>query len=139
LLPPLYIAYRTDLAQGSEVFHNNIRERYLRGDPEILDAIRFWVELTDKVRAALLAGKGNTIGPLLNANFDMRAKIYRIGPGNLRMVEAARSTGASAKFTGSGGAIIGTYEDENMFKRLKAVLEPMNIQVIRPVIVPASE
>ncbi|MGQ9660846.1 MAG: mevalonate kinase family protein [Kiritimatiellia bacterium] len=139
LLPPLYIAYRTDLAQGSEIFHNNIRERFLRGDPEILDAIRFWIELTDQVRQALLAGKGNTIGPLLNANFDRRAKIYRIGSGNLRMVEAARSTGASAKFTGSGGAIIGTYEDDKMFQVLKTVLEPMNIQVIRPVIVAGSE
>jgi len=27
LLPPLYIAYRTDLAEGTEVFHNNIRSR----------------------------------------------------------------------------------------------------------------
>ena len=36
------------------------------------------------------------------------------------MVEAARDIGASAKFTGSGGAIVGTYEDEAMFQKLEA-------------------
>ena len=42
LLPKLFIAYRTDLAEGSEVFHNNIRERFERGDPEVVEAMRFW-------------------------------------------------------------------------------------------------
>jgi hypothetical protein len=28
LLPPLYIAYQTELAEASDVFHNDIRKRY---------------------------------------------------------------------------------------------------------------
>jgi glucuronokinase len=48
------------------------------------------------------------------------------------MVMLARSAGASAKFTGSGGAIIGAYEDEAMFERLKSVLAAENINVIKP-------
>ena len=32
LLPPLYIAYRTDLSEPSEVFHNDIRGRFERGE-----------------------------------------------------------------------------------------------------------
>ena len=55
------------------------------------------------------------------------------------MVRAARSTGASAKFTGSGGAIIGTYEDEAMFLRLKEVLQRNRINVIKPEIVTEGE
>ena len=35
------------------------------------------------------------------------------------MVELARGLGASAKFAGSGGSVIGTYRDEEMFRRLK--------------------
>ena len=54
------------------------------------------------------------------------------------MVEAARSVGASAKFTGSGGAIVGTYEDEAMFQKLKAVLEPLQVAVIHPKVLPES-
>jgi len=32
LLPNIYVAYRTSLSEGTEVFHNNLRERWLR-DP----------------------------------------------------------------------------------------------------------
>jgi len=137
LLPRLYIAYRSALSQSSEVFHNDLRERYRRGDPAVLDAIAFWADLTEQVRELLLRGQGAKIGPLLNANFDKRAEVCSISPGNLKMVEAARQTGASAKFTGSGGAIIGTYEDEGMYAALERHLEPLGVSVIRPVVAPA--
>jgi glucuronokinase len=51
---------------------------------------------------------------------------------NIEMVELTRSEGASAKFTGSGGAIIGTYEDDKMFENLKKVLAKKNITIIKP-------
>ncbi len=139
LLPALYVAYRTELAEGSEVFHNNIRFRFERGDPEILDAIAFWMDLVDQTRALLLAGRGGEIGPLLNANFDRRAQIYRISSGNLNMVRAAREAGATAKFTGSGGAIVGTYTDEAMYANLVRRLEPLGIRVLKPALAPAAE
>lgn len=133
-LPPLYIAYRQDLSEGSFVFHGNLRERFAKQDPELLDAIRTWTTLTESVREALLAGRGQELGPMLDANYDCRASIYRIGEGNVKLVQAARSVGASAKFTGSGGAIIGTYRDAAMLSALEEVLEPLSARVIRPVI-----
>lgn len=135
-LPKLYIAYRDDLSEGSEVFHTNMRERFENGDPEILEAIAFWAELTDKVMACLTGGEPDGIGRLLNDNFDRRAAIYKISEGNVRMIETARSIGASAKFTGSGGAIVGTYEDGQMFDTLRNKLEPLSIKVIKPAIQP---
>ena len=33
LLPNVYMAYRTSLSEGTEVFHNNVRERWRQGDP----------------------------------------------------------------------------------------------------------
>jgi len=137
-LPPLYIAYRSDLSEGSEISHGRIRERFLREDPQVLAAIEYWAELTDRVKDVLLNGEPETIGELLNGNFDRRAELYEIGPGNMGMVKTARSVGASAKFTGSGGAIIGTYEDEAMFAALKDKLEPQKINVFKPVIAPAT-
>ena len=50
-----------------------------------------------------------------------------------------RWNGPPAKFTGSGGAIIGTYEDEAMFLRLKEVLQRNRINVIKPEIVTEGE
>ena len=134
-LPKLYIAYRTDLSEGSEVFHNTLRERYDAGDAEAHEAMRFWADLTDQARAAMEAGDDAELSRLMNANFDKRAKLCQLGEGNLRMVTSARATGASAKFTGSGGAIIGTYADEAMYARLEEALTPLGIHVIKPRIV----
>ncbi len=132
LLPPLYIAYRDELSEVSDVYHNNMRERYEMGDKKILDAIKFWAELTDKVRQSLLDGKQNKIGSYINANFDQRRKVSHISDANIRMVETARSVGASAKFTGSGGAIVGTYSDEKMFNQLKKKLKQIKVKVLKP-------
>ena len=139
LLPPLYIAYRKDLAEGTEVFHNDIRSRFNRGEPAVVEAMKFWADLTDQVRERLLRGEGATIGPLLDANFDKRREIYQISPGNIRMVEAARSVGASAKFSGSGGAIVGTYRDEATFAKLKPALEAIGVEVLKPIILPLPD
>jgi len=137
-VPPLYIAYRLDLSEGSEVLHNDMRERFFRGDSDVVEAIRFWAELTDQVRSALEAGDTVRLGKLLDSNFDRRAGTCRISPGNIKMVEAARSVGASAKFTGSGGAIIGLYEDEAMYEALLEKLIPMDIKVMKPAIMPRT-
>jgi len=135
LLPPIYIAYDAELSEGSAVFHNHIRERFDRGEPEVVDAMKYWAGLTDQVHDCIIKGERDAIGGVLNANFDKRREIYRISPRNIRMIEVARSTGASAKFSGSGGAIVGTYEDEHAYTRLEAAFKPLNIQVLKPVFV----
>lgn len=138
LLPCVYIAYRDDLSEPTEVFHNDIRQRFDRGEAKVVNAMRFWAELTDKTRQHLLNRQLEKIGPLLNAGFDKRRQIYQISSDNLRMVETARSTGASATFTGSGGAIVGTYEDERMFTELRKTLGKLNIMVVKPRIAPGT-
>lgn len=138
LLPPVYIAYRTELSEGTEVFHNNIRERWNRGEAEVVEAMKNWAALTDRVRELLLAGRKDEIGPLLDAGFEQRRRIYQIGEGNLRMVEAARACGASATFTGSGGAIVGTYADAAMYRRLEDSLHKTGCKVFKPQFVHAA-
>ena len=34
LLPPLYVAYHQDFSEPTEVFHNDIRGRFDRGEPK---------------------------------------------------------------------------------------------------------
>ena len=135
-LPPLYIAYATKLSEGTEVFHNDIRGRFTRKDPDVLAAMTEWADLTQQCRDLLIGGEGARIGPLLNRNFDLRRSLYRLSEGNLAMVETARSVGASAKFTGSGGAIVGIYEGEEMFEALQTGLGKLGVEVIKPVIDP---
>ncbi|MDX9868388.1 MAG: GHMP kinase [Kiritimatiellia bacterium] len=134
-LPPLYIAFRTDLSEGSEVVHNNLRERFERGEPEVLAAMAYWADLAVQARQALEKGDGGELGRLMNANFDKRREICALGEGNLRLVETARQAGASAKFTGSGGAIIGTYPDERAYARLAEAFAAQQVCVFKPVII----
>lgn len=138
LLPKLYVAYREDLGEPTETFHNNIRGRFLRGEQEVVDAMKYWAGLADEVKSCLLNKKQDKISSLLNANFDQRRKIYHLSEENIKMVETARSTGASAKFTGSGGAIVGAYKDDSMFEQLKENLRKLKIKVIKPKFVNSS-
>jgi glucuronokinase len=135
LLPPLYIAYREDLSEISGKAHNNVRERFNLGDKKVVAAMRYWANLTDKVRDVLVKGETEKLGSLLDKNFNKRRSIYRISKGNLHMVETARALGAGAKFTGSGGAIVGTYKDRKMFNRLKKELGKMGVRIIKPRVV----
>jgi glucuronokinase len=135
LLPNVYVAYRTSLSEGTEVFHNNLRERWRRGDPEVVEAMQTWAGYAEQGRCCLLNRDYVQLNQLINANFDLRAKIYRIDRGNLEMVQAARSAGATSNFAGSGGAIVGTYEDDAMFQRLVDVMGPIGVGVIRPKVV----
>lgn len=134
LLPNLYMAYREELAGESGKVHSNVRQRWQQGDPEVLAAIEFWKKITDQFRDALLRGDTSRMGELLNANFDMRRKIYNIDAQSLAMIETARGLGASSKYTGSGGAIVGAYSDEAMYDRLVAELGKIGCKVTKPVI-----
>ncbi len=135
LLPSLFIAYRTSLAEGSEVVHNNLRERYQLKDPQILAAITEWGNLSDCFFEGLTTKNLAALNSLINQNFDLRQKVMNLHPSNLEMVETARSCGASAKFTGSGGAIIGIYKDEAMYNNLEQKLGSIGVQVLKPEVV----
>jgi glucuronokinase len=135
LLPPLYIAYQNDLAEPSEVFHNHIRQRYESGERKVVEAMELIAELARQGRECLLRRDYQRLGELMNLNFDTRRSIYNLNPRHIRMVELARHLGASAKFAGSGGSVIGTYQDEEMFRRLKRAFEAEGCAVIKPLIV----
>lgn len=132
LLRDVYVAYRTSLSEGTEVFHNNVRERWRDKDPEVVEAMQTWASYAERGRQALLDGDRAKLHELIDANFDLRARLYQLDQGNLEMIQLARSTGASANFAGSGGAIVGLYEGEEMFARLVAALAPAGIAVIKP-------
>ena len=135
LLPNVYVAYRTSLSEGTEVFHNNLRERWHRGDPDVVSAMQIWAGYAEEGRSCLLALNYARLDELIDANFDLCAKIFQIDRGNLEMVHTARTAGATANFAGSGGAIVGSYKDDAGFARLAEAMRPIGVAVIRPKIV----
>ena len=132
-----YVGFRTDLAEGSEILHSRLRDDYNAGKPDVLAAMKEWASLSDQMKQALQDRDKAAVSRLIDRNFDLRCQVCSgsISDKNRRMVELARSCGASAKFTGSGGAIIGTYENEAMFDTLRTTLKGYDVDIIRPNIV----
>lgn len=133
-LPPLYVAYSTEAGEPTEVFHNRLRERFDDGDPDVVQAMTRFAELALEAFEALQAGETATLHRILDENFDTRSAICSLPAEHMAMVSAARSTGASAKFAGSGGAIIGVYRDEAMFQQLVEQLGQIGCRVLKPVV-----
>jgi glucuronokinase len=52
------------------------------------------------------------------------------------MIHTARSVGATSNFSGSGGAVTGTFEDDRMFAKLEEAYAPLGIKVLRPKVIP---
>jgi glucuronokinase len=133
-LPNFYIAYSEDLSEGTEVFHNNIRQRYDNGDHQIHEAMHEFADITTTFREALLAGDIPHMHELINRNFNLRASLFQLSKRNWELINCARNVGASSKFCGSGGAIVGIYIDENMFQDLERELKRTKARVIKPII-----
>ena len=135
LVPNVYVAYRTSLSEGTEVFHGNLGERWRRGDPQVVEAMKTWAGYAAQGRECLLRRDYRRLGELIDANFDLRASIYPIDQGNLEMIHTARKAGASANFAGSGGASVGTYSGDAMFTRLADSMKAIGVALIQPKIV----
>jgi glucuronokinase len=132
LLPPLFLAYSDHLSEPTEIFHNDIRGRFDRGEPRMVEAMKEFARLAAQSREALLARDYGALGALMNYNFDLRRTIYDLPAWQRQMVEAARACGASAKFAGSGGAIVGIARDPATFDAVRDRLADIGSRTIRP-------
>src|SRR5438128_12560740 len=97
--------------------------------------MKTWAAYAQEGRDCLLKRDYARLNTLIDANFDLRASIYRIDPGNLEMVHTAREAGATSNFAGSGGAIVGTYPDEAVFQRLTERMRAIGVEVVKPRVV----
>jgi glucuronokinase len=131
-LPPLYVAYKLELGKVSGTVHNELRAAYDRGDVMVIRTIEEIAALAEQGRKSYRCGEFSAWPGLLNRNFDLRARVMKISPSNLEMVQTARRLGASANFAGSGGSIVGIYEGEEMFGRLSREFGRIGARVIKP-------
>ena len=139
LLPNLYIAYDPNRAEESGKAHRKVKKLFEEKKPDVLAAMSEFAELAQKGRDALVAGRKEELPALIDANFDLRNKIFNVSEENRRMVQVARNAGSSAKFAGSGGAIVGTYTDEEQFTRLSVALREIGCRTLKPNIAVSDE
>lgn len=132
LLPKLYLAYKTDLSKVSGKVFNDVKQRFEQGDKETVKTMQEIADCAEKGKEAIINKDYQTLHQLIDLNFDLRCKIMNISDSNMELVNTARKCGASAKFSGSGGAIIGMYTDDRMLQKLIVGLKKINARVIKP-------
>ena len=138
-IPNLYLSYDPNRAEESGKAHSAVRRLFNERNDNVLGAMSELADIAQKGRDALAAGRISERPALVNANFDLRESIFDISPENRRMVSVARSTGASAKFAGSGGAIVGIYEDDAQYERLSAALAEIGCRTFKPHVAHADD
>lgn len=135
LLPNFYIAYKVNLGKVSGAIFNDVKARFQEGDPLVVDTLAEIGQVAEEGKKAILEGNHDLFAKLINKNFDLRTKIFNISDSNFELVKSARKCGASAKFTGSGGSIIGTYKNDETLRSLMINMHKLNARVIKPFIV----
>lgn len=133
-LPNLYLAYKTDLGKVSGAVFNDVRARFDKGDEEVIKTIEEMANLAERGKKAIDKQDEKSLHQLMNKNFDLRCKIMNVSDSNMELVNTARRCGASAKFTGSGGSIIGIYENDEVLNKLVVELKRINARVVKPYI-----
>ena len=134
-LPNIYVAFDPKRAEVSGVYHQKLRVLFEEGSPDIMAAMSEFADLAQQANDALKDGHADKLPALINANFDLRDKIFNVAEANRNMIMEARRIGCSAKFAGSGGAIVGTYENEEQYQRLLMAMSAIGCKTIKPVIV----
>jgi len=135
-LPPLYLAYHLAAAKQSHTVHGPLRQNIVR-DEKLQATMRQVAELVPPAEQAIVKGDQSELHRIIDENFRLRQSLYTIRPDHLQMIETARSVGCSAKFAGSGGAIVGSFSSESMFQSLQSALSAISVEfvVVKPTIV----
>ena len=118
--------------------HSTVRVRFDDGDEAVRAAMRKFASFAEDgkvggrwsqtarprsltaaatAQAALESGDVHKLCDLMDANFDLRRATYGddvVGAACIELVDLARSLGFSAKFSGSGGAIICARRDGDL-------------------------
>ena len=130
LLPLVYIAFSDQAGAPTEATHGPLRARYDSGDVAVRNAMTRFAEFADESRQALMDGDHARFSQLVDENFNLRRSICDLSPVHVHMIETARRAGVSAKFAGSGGAIVGTCLDEPSLQRVKSELTSIGCEVV---------
>uniref|UniRef100_A0A8D3B346 Glucuronokinase with putative uridyl pyrophosphorylase n=1 Tax=Scophthalmus maximus TaxID=52904 RepID=A0A8D3B346_SCOMX len=124
-LPLFWLAYLSDPSDSGRI-HSNIRQRWLSGEPQVVEAMNTFAELTDQARSALQDRDWSRLAQLMDQNFELRRSVYTddcLGPGNLKMVLLGKQFGSAVKLPGSGGAVVGLCLDQDRLVEMRRAFQ----------------
>lgn len=89
--------------------HNTVKARWEQAEPELVQGMQELGSYADQAAQCIRERRHSDLAALMEKNFAMRLKLYGeavVGQKNIQMVRLASELGMSAKFTGSGGALV---------------------------------
>ena len=99
--------------------HTPLRERWLAGESEVVEAYDAIAALARDGKKAMLGNRLDTLGKLMNENQALTQSLGGSNPEDDRFIELAREAGASgAKLAGSSGAIVVLHESPRELVRV---------------------
>jgi galactokinase/mevalonate kinase-like predicted kinase len=135
-----FVLANTGVQHNSGLVHKPIRERWLEGDREVVDAYIRIGRLARDGKRALLNRDWPLLGELMNENHDIQRRLGGSGPENERLIQAALKAGAlGAKLAGAGqgGTIIALHprprslEDSLLAADARRILHPLPTEGVR--------
>ena len=129
-----YLNSEGALEQDFSVYQD-IKSRWDKGDEHVVKTLKRIADIAEEGKEAIHQKNRKKLNDLIDENFDRRSQIMNISDSNMQLVQTARKCGASAKFTGSGGSIIGIYTDDEVLTKLVVELKKIKARVIKPYII----
>jgi galactokinase/mevalonate kinase-like predicted kinase len=134
-MPPVILAH-TGVQRSSGAVHKPIRERWLEGDREVVEAYVTIARLAREGKKALLLRDWPRLGALMNENHDIQRRLGGSGPENERLIQVALAHGAwGAKLAGAGqgGTIIALHPEPH------TLIEPLTAAGAHRIIFPRPQ
>lgn len=133
-VPPVILAH-TGVARLSGAVHKPIRERWLEGEREVVEAYVAIARLAREAKKALLWRDWTLLGTLMNENHAIQRSLGGSGPENERLIDAALKAGAlGAKLAGAGngGTIVALHPEPESLAELLLAAGATRVMYPRP-------
>lgn len=138
LLPPLLLAWHGVPSQSSGDVHAPVWARFQAGDRAVRATMAELAQNAERGREALLAGDRAAFLACVDRNLALRAQVFAIAPADRDLVQLGRALGASAKFPGSGGAVLFACRDDAQRDAVEAACREHGHHTLRPTVAPPS-
>ncbi|CBY18920.1 unnamed protein product [Oikopleura dioica] len=133
VLPTLFLVYCPNPSDSGKI-HSTVKHRWLSEDKEVIEGMNNFRNFTTEARVAIEAEHWSCLQKLMDKNFEQRRILYGdacLGDDNLKLISIAKEHGASAKFSGSGGAIVGLLLEESKEDQMKRAFQKSGFVYIR--------
>jgi galactokinase/mevalonate kinase-like predicted kinase len=129
---PMILAH-TGVQRHSGSVHHGLRERWLEGEPAVIQGYIRIAELAREGKRALLSTDWECLGKAMNENHEIQRDLGGSGEANERLITAALaagSWGAKLAGAGNGGTVIALHPDpEYAARKLEAAGAVLTLRV----------